>query len=118
HEELRVEQKSIKFMPASEDDIISQSLVPKVQFNLQLSEKERNDRAKVVLPFEHQGNGKPIQIYDGRKSLSGSKTENKETNAGKLQLTKDSGTGEIIYFRDSDDEMPDSDEDPDDDLDI
>ena len=26
--------------------------------------------------------------------------------------------GEIIYFRDSDDEMPDSDEDPDDDLDI
>lgn len=26
-----------------------------VQFNLQLSEKERIDRAKVVLPFEHQG---------------------------------------------------------------
>lgn len=26
-----------------------------VQFNLQLSEKERSDRAKVVLPFEHQG---------------------------------------------------------------
>lgn len=26
--------------------------------------------------------------------------------------------GEIIYFRDSEDEMPDSDEDPDDDLDI
>lgn len=29
-----------------------------------------------------------------------------------------SGKGEIVYFRDSDDEMPDSDEDPDDDLDI
>lgn len=26
-----------------------------MQFNLQLSEKEQNDRAKVVLPFEHQG---------------------------------------------------------------
>lgn len=26
-----------------------------VQFNLQLSEKEKKDRAKVVLPFEHQG---------------------------------------------------------------
>ena len=26
-----------------------------VQFNLQLSEKERIDRAKVELPFEHQG---------------------------------------------------------------
>lgn len=26
-----------------------------VQFNLQLSEKEQIDRAKVVLPFEHQG---------------------------------------------------------------
>jgi len=31
---------------------------------------------------------------------------------------KDSSKGEIIYLRDSDDEMPDSDEDPDDDLDI
>lgn len=26
-----------------------------MQFNLQLSEKEQIDRAKVVLPFEHQG---------------------------------------------------------------
>lgn len=26
-----------------------------VQFNLHLSEKERVDKAKVVLPFEHQG---------------------------------------------------------------
>jgi len=26
-----------------------------VQFNLELTEKERIDRAKVVLPFEHQG---------------------------------------------------------------
>lgn len=27
-----------------------------VQFNLELSEKERTDKANVVLPFEHQGN--------------------------------------------------------------
>jgi len=30
--------------------------VQQVQFNLELSEKERTDRANVVLPFEHQGN--------------------------------------------------------------
>ena len=26
-----------------------------VQFNLDLSEKEREDRSRVILPFEHQG---------------------------------------------------------------
>nr|XP_027079289.1 elongator complex protein 5-like [Coffea arabica] len=117
-EELHTEQMGINFVPAFEDYVTSQSLVPKVQFSLQLSEKERNDRAKVVLPFEHQGDGKPIQIYDGRRSVSESKTENKETNAEKMHVNEDSGRGEIIYIRDSDDEMPDSDEDPDDDLDI
>ncbi|GAY43893.1 hypothetical protein CUMW_078080 [Citrus unshiu] len=117
-EEILVELTGIKFTPVlSEDEIINQRLLPKVQFNLQLSEEERNERAKVVLPFEHQGNGKPIQIYDGRRSLG----ENKEealVSTGKLQPDEDSGKGQIIYFRDSDDEMPDSDEDPDDDLDI
>lgn len=117
-EEILVELAGIKFTPVlSEDEIINQRLLPKVQFNLQLSEEERNERAKVVLPFEHQGNGKPIQIYDGRRSLG----ENKEealVSTGKLQPDEDSGKGQIIYFRDSDDEMPDSDEDPDDDLDI
>ncbi|WVY90421.1 hypothetical protein V8G54_035935 [Vigna mungo] len=87
----------------------------KVQFNLQLSEKERVDRSNVVLPFEHQGNGKPIQIYDGRRSLEES---NSEANPISSSKKEDSAMGEIIYFRDSDDEMPDSDEDPDDDLDI
>lgn len=39
---------------------------------------------------------------------------------GELQIDETSSGkgGEIIYFRDSDDEHPDSDEDPDDDLDI
>ncbi|KAA8547794.1 hypothetical protein F0562_004223 [Nyssa sinensis] len=118
-EEFCVEQSGIKFTSiSSEDGLITQSLVPKVQFNLQLSEKERVDRAKVVLPFEHQGNGKSIQIYDGRRSLDESTTEIKSVSAEKLQTNEDSGKGEIIYYRDSDDEMPDSDEDPDDDLDI
>lgn len=61
------------------------------------------------------GNGKTIEIYDGRKSLSEIKTEASEEKSHKGE---DSGKGEIIYYRDSDDEMPDSDEDPDDDLDI
>ncbi|KAK6125217.1 hypothetical protein DH2020_041042 [Rehmannia glutinosa] len=75
-EELHVEKSGIKFTSvSSEDEITAQSLVPKVQFNLQLSEKERNDRAKVVLPFEHQGDGRTIQIYDGRKSLNDGKAK-------------------------------------------
>lgn len=60
-------------------------------------------------------NGKTTQIYDGRKSLDEGKFDLQHTSAEKEDS---SGRGEIIYFRDSDDEMPDSDEDPDDDLDI
>lgn len=64
------------------------------------------------------GNGKPIQIYDGRRSLTENQNEAPLASGGNSQRTDVSGEGEIIYFRDSDDEMPDSDEDPDDDLDI
>ncbi|KAE9606006.1 hypothetical protein Lal_00024973 [Lupinus albus] len=116
-EEFKVEFGGISFSNVSSVDgtTTAAALVPKVQFNLQLSEKERIDRAKVVLPFEHQGNGKPIQIYDGRRSLE----ESNNSEATHISsVTKEGGMGEIIYFRDSDDEMPDSDEDPDDDLDI
>ncbi|KAG8384093.1 hypothetical protein BUALT_Bualt04G0082200 [Buddleja alternifolia] len=85
-EELYVEKSGIKFMPvSSKDEIIAQSLVPKVQFNLELSEKERNDRAKVVLPFEHQGNGKNVEIYDGRKSQSEGKDEMQDTSVEKAK---------------------------------
>ena len=38
--------------------------------------------------------------------------------AEKPPVSENSGRGEIVYIRDSDDERPDSDEDPDDDLDI
>lgn len=64
------------------------------------------------------GNGKPVEIYDGRKSLMDSKYEAAPVSTGNSKINDDSSKGEIIYFRDSDDEMPDSDEDPDDDLDI
>lgn len=64
------------------------------------------------------GNGKPIQIYDGRRSLTESKDDDKPLLASEEGKDEGSGKGEIVYFRDSDDEMPDSDEDPDDDLDI
>ncbi|KAL2664926.1 hypothetical protein AAZV13_02G190800 [Glycine max] len=115
-EEFNVESGGINFVSVSSvDGTAIAGLVPKVQFNLQLSEKERIDRSNVVLPFEHQGNGKPIQIYDGRRSLEESNSEANPISSGKKE---DSAMGEIIYFRDSDDEMPDSDEDPDDDLDI
>ncbi|XP_027331778.1 elongator complex protein 5 isoform X1 [Abrus precatorius] len=116
YEEFKVEPGGISFSSVSSvDGTAIAGLLPKVQFNLQLSEKEQIDRAKVVLPFEHQGNGRPIQIYDGRRSLEESSSEATPISSGKKE---DSAMGEIIYFRDSDDEMPDSDEDPDDDLDI
>ncbi|KDP32961.1 hypothetical protein JCGZ_12992 [Jatropha curcas] len=118
-EEFHIEQSGINFTSvSSEDGIINQGLLPKVLFSLQLSEKEQSERAKVVLPFEHQGNGKPIQIYDGRRSLTENNNEATFASTGNLQRNEASGGGEIIYFRDSDDEKPDSDEDPDDDLDI
>ncbi|XP_004296730.1 PREDICTED: elongator complex protein 5 [Fragaria vesca subsp. vesca] len=118
-EEIHIGQSGINFTSiSSEGELINQGLVPKVQFSLQLSEKELKDRANVVLPFEHQGNGKPVQIYDGRKSLTDSKYEVLPVQNGNSDIDKESSKGEIIYFRDSEDEMPDSDEDPDDDLDI
>jgi hypothetical protein len=157
-----------------------------VQFNLDLSEREREDRSKVILPFEHQGlpsftytrmirtlsvihvldmrnshfctdggmqrsrtdscqamsttcypilehehywnlagDGREAHIYDGRPDpvdsdfeklgiSRGFVNENDIQNLGSTQ----GAVGEIHYLRDSDDERPDSDEDPDDDLDI
>ncbi|KAH1072657.1 hypothetical protein J1N35_024985 [Gossypium stocksii] len=117
-EEVQIEQSGINFTSLPPEGAINQGLVPKVQFSLQLSEKERIDKANVVLPFEHQGNGKPIQIYDGRRSLVDSKHERPVAAVENVQTNENCGSGEIIYYRDSDDEMPDSDEDPDDDLDI
>jgi len=76
------------------------------------------------LTFPHfiSGNGEPIRIYDGRRSLPEAQRDLSLTAPALVDEIKapKSGTakGEIHYFRDSDDEQPDSDEDPDDDLDI
>ncbi|CAN8271176.1 unnamed protein product [Cochlearia groenlandica] len=119
-EEYHVDQGGINFSPISSADTIvptAKSLLPKVQFNLQLSEKERVEKEKVVLPFEHQDHGKSTEIYDGRmRSLVDMKIE--PTGKSQSDMLSSGKGGEIIYFRDSDDENPDSDEDPDDDLDI
>ncbi|KAL9299844.1 Elongator complex protein 5 [Arabidopsis thaliana] len=122
-EEYHVDQSGINFSPISSVDTViaaTKSLLPKVQFNLQLSEKERVEKEKVVLPFEHQDDGKSNEIYDGRRSLVDGKIETTPLSSMELQtdVVSSGKGGEIIYFRDSDDEHPDSDEDPDDDLDI
>ncbi|XP_009102244.1 elongator complex protein 5 isoform X3 [Brassica rapa] len=122
-EEYHVDQTGINFSPISSVETIiaaTKSLIPKVHFNLQLSEKERFEKEKVVLPFEHQDHGKSTEIYDGRRMLADGKTEATPLSSGELQadVVSSGKGGEIIYFRDSDDEHPDSDEDPDDDLDI
>lgn len=123
-EEYRVDQMGINFLPISSAESViatTKSLLPKVHFNLQLSEKERVEKEKVVLPFEHQDHGKSTEIYDGRRTLADGKTEATPLLSS-VELQTDAVSsgkgGEIIYFRDSDDEHPDSDEDPDDDLDI
>lgn len=122
NEEFYMEQIGIKFSTVSSENIdVNHNLLPKVQFNLQLSEKERADRANVILPFEHQGNGESILIYDGRRSLSEDQKDPHLTQTSALleeTITETDGKGEIHYIRDSDDEHPDSDEDPDDDLEI
>uniref|UniRef100_A0A0D9VQV7 Elongator complex protein 5 n=1 Tax=Leersia perrieri TaxID=77586 RepID=A0A0D9VQV7_9ORYZ len=123
YEELHAEGNDVGFVSApSISTEVNQSLLPKVQFNLELSDKERNDKANVVLPFEHQGKGEPIRIYDGRRSLQEAQQDTNLTASSLLdevKLPKSAAPkGEIHYIRDSDDEQPDSDEDPDDDLDI
>ncbi|XP_010489547.1 PREDICTED: elongator complex protein 5-like isoform X2 [Camelina sativa] len=122
-EEYHVDQSGINFSSISSADTVvatTKSLLPKVQFNLQISEKERVEKGKVVLPFEHQDNGISTDIYDGRRSLVDGKIETPPLSSMVLQtdVVSSAKGGEIIYFRDSDDEHPDSDEDPDDDLDI
>ncbi|KAH9308830.1 hypothetical protein KI387_036741, partial [Taxus chinensis] len=127
-EEFVLEQADVKFSPISQGKLVvrGSSNIPQVQFNLHLTEKEREDRAKVILPFEHQGTGKEIHIYDGRKGsigwkaspLSDSQVVTRNSDIAASISSKEGVRGEIHYVRDSDDEAPDSDEDPDDDLDI
>lgn len=83
-------------------------------------------REQVVLPYEHQGQGKEVRIYDGRQSMlqrgghwgKHSMLKPLESSEGFDEAAAQAEPGTIHYVRDSDDEAPDSDEDPDDDLDI
>lgn len=73
---------------------------------LEVSETEASARRDVQLPYEHQGKGTLYSSPDYRDYLP----EAAGGNAPRL--------GHILYVRESDSEEPDSDEDPDDDLDI
>ncbi|KAG0575986.1 hypothetical protein KC19_5G046100 [Ceratodon purpureus] len=129
-EEFHIELGGVNFTPVIlakdlQPPNLMKTTTPKVQFNLDLSEKEREDRSRVILPFEHQGDGREAHIYDGRPDTLDSDFEKLGINRGYAKETviqniepTQGAVGEIHYLRDSDDERPDSDEDPDDDLDI
>jgi len=98
---------------------------------LTLSEEERKARERVVLPYEHQGQAQAYQTGDFRDYLpvaAGGKAGGQALlgqaagsgTAGQAAAGDDGGVarlGRILYVRDSEEEH-DSDEDPDDDLDI
>jgi hypothetical protein len=72
--------------------------------------QEKEDRASVVLPWQHEGVHAEPQVGDLKHSGSAMNDEEGEA-------TNCKSFGHIIYVRDSDNDC-DSDEDPDDDLDI
>lgn len=74
--------------------------------------QEKADRAKVVLPWQHEG--KQAQHGAGKTAQQHPPMPGNESNG---DATKGNGFGHILYVRDSDNDC-DSDEDPDDDLDI
>lgn len=77
-------------------------------FNLSVSAAESEARARVVLPFEHQGAGR-------RAYRDGNFTSYLPADAGGAE-SAGKGRGHIMYVRDSDeDSPPDSDEEVDDD---
>lgn len=91
--------------------------------------QEQQARQAVVLPYEHQGQGSAYQTGDWKDYLpaaaGGKAGQQHITQAavpGGLVKQQEGGMlGQIIYTRDSDEEdggLHDSDEDPDDDLDI
>eukprot|EP00899_Mesostigma_viride_P002410 jgi/Mesvir1/1216/Mv17702-RA.1 len=105
-------------------------------FRMELSSQEKEQKRSVVLPYEHQGMRQghmPDVRVTAPFSLAYATTEgglaHGRTGGGAsipmpphADFTgKGAGVqvgGHILYERDSDDDVPDSDEDPDDDLDI
>jgi hypothetical protein len=81
---------------------------------LSLTTEEEEARRRVQLPYEHHGEGGKWQTGDWKDYLpvvAGGR-------GGEVHSSDHSGLGRILYVRDSDSSEPDSDEDPDDDLDI
>ena len=74
------------------------------------SVQEQAARQSVVLPYEHQGAGQAYQTGDFKDYLP-------KAAGGQGKGTGEGALGHILYVRDSGSEH-DSDEDPDDDLDI
>lgn len=77
---------------------------------LTLTEEERAAKRSVLLPFEHQGGGQAYQTGDFKDYLP-------PAAGGRAMGSGADKLGHILYVRDSASEY-DSDEDPDDDLDI
>lgn len=91
-----------------------------------MSTQERKAREAVVLPYEHMGRAKAYQTGDWKDYLpvaAGGRASGAHgaEAAGAPAGMQPAQLGAITYVRDSDEEdggLHDSDEDPDDDLDI
>eukprot|EP00879_Flechtneria_rotunda_P009501 GHRR01009945.1.p1 GENE.GHRR01009945.1~~GHRR01009945.1.p1 ORF type:complete len:258 (+),score=87.72 GHRR01009945.1:1676-2449(+) len=81
---------------------------------LEVSDQERIAKAAVRLPYAHQGAGKVYQAGDARQYLPPAAGG---FGPGAADTADTRKLGHILYVRDSEEEH-DSDEDPDDDLDI
>lgn len=81
---------------------------------LSLTSEEEEARRRVQLPYEHRGEGGKWQTGDWKDYLP----VTAGGRGGEVHSSDHSGLGRILYVRDSDSSEPDSDEDPDDDLDI
>ncbi|KAL0030546.1 hypothetical protein WJX79_003415 [Trebouxia sp. C0005] len=85
-------------------------LTKQAGMKLTLTQKEQLARQAVVLPYEHQGAGQVYKTGDFKDYLP-------QAAGGSGRGTGEGSLGHILYVRDSASEH-DSDEDPDDDLDI
>ncbi|KAL3140510.1 hypothetical protein ABBQ32_005093 [Trebouxia sp. C0010 RCD-2024] len=85
-------------------------LTQQAGIKLTLTHQEQIARQAVVLPYEHQGSGQAYQTGDFKDYLP-------KAAGGQGNGTGQGSLGHILYVRDSASEH-DSDEDPDDDLDI
>ncbi|KAG4954973.1 hypothetical protein JHK87_040567 [Glycine soja] len=110
-EEFKVEPGGISFSPVSSVDgtVIAGITVTRSKSQRFCCFDARKYEIKHKCPNTFDN-----RVYLQKERIDRSNVAN-PISSGKKE---DSAMGEIIYFRDSDDEMPDSDEDPDDDLDI